>query len=207
MGKQSSNDLPITTVECRCGGVGFGGKKYLEEQGWNVERGICRNCLENSKRLLILSCSARKADGKGLPALDRYNSPAFFLLRRFLRTNPKPAARLVVWIVSAKYGLISADQRIKTYDQAMTPQRLQDLKRNFRSQFSSIYKSSFGKFEPLEVFCHLPQNYRDAIQTQIDVLGRLAPLKIAAGRPGEKLRELKNWLEEKQEEYANGSHL
>lgn len=149
------------------------------------------------KRLLILSCSARKADGKGLAAIDRYNSPAFFLLRRFLRSHPETAP--VVWIVSAKYGLIGTSQKTKLYDQPMTSARANQLKNRFVEQYSSLYNASFMRHAPLEVFCHLPENYRAAIQAQTDRLAQYTRVRFALGRPGEKLRELKLWLEEIEE--------
>ena len=44
------------------------------------------------RRLLILSCSQRKHETQEpLPAIERYNGPLFFVLRRFLRECPRQA--------------------------------------------------------------------------------------------------------------------
>jgi hypothetical protein len=59
-------------------------------------------------RLLILSCSQRKAPWEGdLPALDRYDGPAFRVLRKYLRTHSDDS--LAILILSAKFGLIEAE--------------------------------------------------------------------------------------------------
>jgi hypothetical protein len=61
------------------------------------------------RRLLILACSQRKNPARGkLPAIDRYDGPAFRVLRKYSRDS---AANLpTVLILSAKHGLIAADQ-------------------------------------------------------------------------------------------------
>ena len=60
-------------------------------------------------RLLILSCSQRKAPAKGrLPAIDRYDGPAFRVLRKYLREGPAEVP--TVLILSAKYGLIESER-------------------------------------------------------------------------------------------------
>ena len=75
------------------------------------------NC---KRQLLILSCSQRKhASPDPLPAIERYNGPLFFVLRRFFRECPHQAKQLDVYILSAAYGLISADFQTKFYDQKM----------------------------------------------------------------------------------------
>ena len=59
-------------------------------------------------RMLILACSRRKRLDEGLlPAIDRYDGPAFRVLRRFLRERPAGAPDVL--ILSAKHGLIAHD--------------------------------------------------------------------------------------------------
>src|SRR3954470_6352658 len=71
------------------------------------------------RRLLILACSQRKNPAAGLlPAIDRYDGPAFRVLRKFLGEGP--ADPPVVLILSAKYGLIEAAQAIPDYDCCMS---------------------------------------------------------------------------------------
>lgn len=93
------------------------------------------------KRLLILSCSARKSDARFAPALERYQSPVYFLVRRYLRLHPEN--NLVIWILSAKYGLISSSKEIEHYDQCLTPQRAAELKEKLRWQFVGLSKNLY----------------------------------------------------------------
>src|SRR5690349_5361375 len=77
-------------------------------------------------RLLILACSQRKRLVPTLlPALDRYDGPAFRVVRRYLLTDP--ADRPDIYILSARFGLIGSDDPIPEYDQRMTPERMREL--------------------------------------------------------------------------------
>ncbi len=74
--------------------------------------------------LLLLSCSARKRrDGGELPALERYDGPAFRVLRRFGRQFP--ATLVETWIVSARFGLLQGQTPVPLYDQrlGLTPDK------------------------------------------------------------------------------------
>jgi hypothetical protein len=71
------------------------------------------------RRLLILACSQRKNPASGiLPAIDRYDGPAFRVLRKFLREVPGKVP--AVLILSAKYGLIDSAMGIPDYDCRMS---------------------------------------------------------------------------------------
>lgn len=73
----------------------------------------------SSDRLLLISCSNRKRAGyKLMPAIDRYNGPAFYVLRRYLRETDDRQLR--VYILSAEFGIINARKRIPNSDRLMT---------------------------------------------------------------------------------------
>jgi hypothetical protein len=56
---------------------------------------------------LILACSQRKrCAANRLPALERYDGPAFKVVRRFLRQHPDEKLHLGIQILSAEFGLI-----------------------------------------------------------------------------------------------------
>lgn len=66
-------------------------------------------------RLLILACSQRKKPGqRKLPAIERYDGPAFRVVRKYLRESDGDPIRIL--ILSAKYGLIAANEKIGNYD-------------------------------------------------------------------------------------------
>jgi hypothetical protein len=110
-------------------------------------------------RCLILSCTqAKRGDERPLPALERYDGPAFRVVRRFLR-QADPALRDVdVYVLSARYGLISANQRIADYDQRMTPARVAELRPEVLSRLREILSQGYA-----EVFLSLGRSYLQAV--------------------------------------------
>ena len=148
-----------------------------------------------SKRLLIINCSARKSDEALCPAIERYQSPIYFVLRRFLRLHPDQAP--VIWILSGKYGLIEADKKIIHYNKVMTENRGKELKGQIFRQFGELMNKHFPRSKPNEVFCHLSANYQLAFKHQLNRLEKISTVIISEGRPGEKSKLLKEWLESK----------
>lgn len=70
-------------------------------------------------KLLIISCSKRKQENKGLlPAFERYDGQVYRSLKKMKRENKYPTD-LDIIIISAKYGLICPDKKIEYYDQLM----------------------------------------------------------------------------------------
>lgn len=67
-------------------------------------------------RLLLLACSATKAEGEDLIARDRYNGP----LWQTLRNADPDGSRAFVAYLSAKYGLGDARKPLPTYDAVLT---------------------------------------------------------------------------------------
>lgn len=125
------------------------------------------------RRLLVMACTATKRDDHLLlPAGERYDGPSFRLLRRWQREHPEAAARLDVYILSAAFGFISADQLIPDYNQRLTPAgaaRLHDevlcgvcsvvTRATFSGAYLSaghLYRSTFGCLSPSDVFAPVP---------------------------------------------------
>lgn len=76
--------------------------------------------------LVIIGCSRRKTPSlKPVPALDLYQGACFPQLRARLT----PELRHRVRILSAKHGLVTADQRLYPYDQRLTLERACHLRR------------------------------------------------------------------------------
>lgn len=74
----------------------------------------------SNPRLLILSCSRKKHPAQGLlPALERYDGPAYRVINKFLRVHPSEKQSLNVYILSARFGLISDDERIPNCDHSV----------------------------------------------------------------------------------------
>ncbi len=79
------------------------------------------------RRLLVLGCSATKKSTPGvLPAVDRYDGPAYLVLRKFLRSFQWPE-QVSVAVLSAKYGLIGGLTPIERYNRRMSSGRARQL--------------------------------------------------------------------------------
>jgi hypothetical protein len=70
--------------------------------------------------MVIVGCSARKAAAPAA-ALDLYEGWCVPLLRRWIDGRPELRERVAV--LSARHGLLHANQTIAPYDQRMTPER------------------------------------------------------------------------------------
>lgn len=132
-------------------------------------------------RLLIISCSATKRDGRR-KAVDLYDGPAY----RTLRANLPQDVEVV--ILSALYGALGASHYIRPYDLKMTSamarkfveaNRLWYLKERLRTEsYSAIHVHASGA-------------YREALEG-IELDGAT----YSRGGIGEQLGQLKSWLRE-----------
>ena len=143
-------------------------------------------------RLLLLACSKRKRSDVGLlPALERYDGPAYRVLRRYLRTNQ--AADLDIYIVSAELGLITADQFVQNYDRQMTPQRAEELRPALNDRLAELFSSHCYQ----EVFICAGRAYRNALAGCHGLATPLMPVRKASGSQGKQLSDLRAWLYQK----------
>lgn len=139
--------------------------------------------------LLIVSCSQRKRSDAGLlPAIERYDGPAFRLLRRFLRGQP--SAPLDTYILSAKFGLIPSDCLIPDYDQEMTRQRAGELHPEVIAGLTHI----LGAKSYEQLFIYLGRDYLRAFDGYETLVPAALTVRIAEGGSGKKLSELHEWL-------------
>ena len=146
------------------------------------------------RRLLILSCSQRKHETQEpLPAIERYNGPLFFVLRRFLRECPRQAKQLDVYILSAAYGLIPGDFPIAWYDRKMDLSRAIELQPYVNTMFSDLLRNQYAS-----ICFVLGKTYLKAFENTQDLIPVYTKSIIAYGQIGKKLAQLKKWLWEAQ---------
>ena len=154
-------------------------------------------------RCLILSCTqAKRGDERLLPALDRYDGPTFRVVRRFLREADPALWDVDLYALSARYGLISANQRIADYDQRITPARAAELRPEVLSRLRGILSKGYT-----EVFLSLSRSYLQAVdgfETLVPIGARVTVSQAAAGR---RLTELKCWLYRLPEGALASEHL
>lgn len=146
-----------------------------------------------SWRLLVLSCSARKraADGD-LPAIERYDGPAFRLLRRFRRMSTLPASGVQVraFVLSAQFGLIDEAAPVPWYDRTMTRQRGLEL----MPAVTGAIRAVMDVAPPSEALVYAGRQYLGVLVDAIAILDRCTRLVVAAGPPGSRLALLHDWL-------------
>jgi hypothetical protein len=137
-------------------------------------------------RLLVLSCSQRKLDAPGeIPALQRYDGPAFRVVRRYCREVSDPL--LDIRILSAQYGIIGAKDALGQYDRKMDRARAVELRESCISALRSLLRERpYG-----EVFLCMSRVYLNALEG-IDCL--FDPVQYASPGQGKKLASLRRWL-------------
>lgn len=140
-------------------------------------------------RLLLIACSQRKRqDPELLPAIERYDGPAFRVVRRYLRGNPSLPPRL--YILSAKYGLIEGETLIHSYDLILTPDRAQSLAPQVASKFARVV----AKAPCTHIFLALSQRYLSALPDYEAWLPPGTAIRLSRGGQGRRLAELYDWL-------------
>lgn len=140
-------------------------------------------------RFLILSCSERKRPDLGLvPAIERYDGPAFRVLRRFLQSQPPDPPE--VYILSAELGLVSSMELIPNYDRRMTLQRAQELRAHVVGRLRDIINRSYYR----ELFICVGRNYLRALDGYDTTLSPNTSVTVLTESFGRKLAALRDWL-------------
>lgn len=138
-------------------------------------------------RLLILGCSATKRPDPGLlSALDRYDGPHYRVLRAWRRAHP--ATQLDTVILSAELGLIDGQAPIAWYDRVMDVPRAQELAQGVEAALSLLLAGW-----PTQIFISLGRRYMLALPDP-ERLAAVAPLTLASGSIGQRLKQMKGWL-------------
>jgi hypothetical protein len=140
-------------------------------------------------RLLILSCSQRKSPATGrVPAVDRYDGPAFRVLRKYLREGPAQAPGVL--ILSARYGLIEAGRRIPWYDQRLSASSAKKLRPAVLETAGRVLGSRPWR----AVGVCAGKDYTAALDGLADLLPQGARIDLLGGGLGKRLAALRDWL-------------
>lgn len=141
-------------------------------------------------RCLILGCSQSKiTEKKPIPAIERYDGPTFRVVRKFLREADTKLKDVDIYILSAQYGLISANKCISDYDQKMTRARAIELNLTLLTDLQALFGMGY-----LEVFLSLSKIYLQAIDGFEKILPENMSLIISQSSEGKRLIELKQYL-------------
>lgn len=139
-----------------------------------------------------MACTATKVTTLDpIPAIQRYDGPSFRVVRKWQRTHPDLAAQLDLLILSAKLGLITADQLIENYNQRLTPQRAAVLQ-PIVSAALQRFVAEHGPYTA--TLLHLGRDYLPAIAPEGLQSELFGTVLHTSGGIGMQLRHLKAWL-------------
>ncbi len=145
------------------------------------------------RRLLILSCSARKFPAvRPIPAIERYDGPAFRIFRRFAevaRLNGNRRPNLLV--ISAKHGLVDEEDKLPNYDQRLTTGDVPILKSRVMSKLARLPRD----YE--QVLISTSAIYEGVTAGIEDCFPPGTSVARTSGPRGKQLAQLRNWLEGK----------
>lgn len=141
------------------------------------------NVRNEKTRLLILPCSKRKKQLNNVCSINLYDGPFYRILRKYSLNN------IDLMILSAKYGLISSNDLISYYDQKMTRNRAEEMAGEIASKIEKVVDDN--NYD--EIFINLGKNYMAALK-ESKILSSANAI-VASGEIGERLHQLKTWLE------------
>jgi len=115
-------------------------------------------------RLLLVSCTAKKASKPG-KAINVYDGPYFHIIRKYYNKS------IDIKIISAKYGLIDADDKIAPYDHKMKKEDAEIYKQVYKKDLEEL----FSKYSSI-AFCGsklyasvIPENNVNIINDRIGI--------------------------------------
>jgi hypothetical protein len=139
-------------------------------------------------RALILSCSrSKRPDEHRLSAVERYDGPAFKVLRRYLRESN---ATLAVRILSAEFGLIGPEEHVGLYDRRMTDCRARELEPAVTAAFELFWRSN----EINDLMLLTSKVYALAMTKCWSFLSDDVQIHTPSGSIGRRVAQLHDWL-------------
>ena len=141
--------------------------------------------------LVILGCTKRKTRTSRLvPAVERYEGPAFQVFRKYARER-STSCDATVWVLSARFGLISGDRIIPRYDRKLKSVRVQALCARVRNQLELALR----QFSPERVFVSVGRAYMPVIAEPLrHKLRGHGRVFMARGGIGGRASQLARWL-------------
>lgn len=143
----------------------------------------------SANRCLVISCSKAKSKSHYLiPAIERYDGPLFRVLKKYLAASKDN--KLSIFILSAKYGLISANDKIPFYDCFISSEQVNKLRPKVLDLFEQACLKTF--FE--EIFFVTSRKYQILVEGIDKRIDKRTKLTYSTGGNGLKAVQLKKWL-------------
>jgi hypothetical protein len=131
--------------------------------------------------VIILGCVSRKRNG-WFAAKDLYDSALWRHRRRYAEDSGLP------WVIySAKHGILTPDQRIRTYNvplQTCSP----DKRRRLGEKAVATLQDMFGSLSGMTIEIHAGAAYRDSLADPLSRLGARPSNPVAGLGIGRQLR-------------------
>jgi hypothetical protein len=142
-----------------------------------------------SSSLVILGCSQRKKrTSRLIAAIDRYDGPAFQVLRK--HTREAPETPLDTCILSGRFGLIPGELLIPRYDRRLANTDHSAL----RAQVERQLKITLDDLQPERLFVSVGSQYWPLLEEPLSREVPPARLVVAAGGIGGRASQLAHWL-------------
>lgn len=142
--------------------------------------------------LLLISCSETKKKDPGvIPALERYDGTTYKVIKKAKREGYWPE-RTRIFIISAKYGLISDQTLIEDYNQKMTNARAIELQTTVSQALDTLLQQD--RYD--HIFVNMGATYTKSTIFSHELLKARQEnrLQEATGEIGERLQQTKAWL-------------
>lgn len=128
-----------------------------------------------------------------MPALERYDGIFYRVLRRWLQTaSDEQRARLMIFILSAEFGLIEATTPIPYYDRQMSLPRAAELAPQAVARLRELLPADCA----CDILLAMGKVYQRALMPIEQWLPPFARLRIVGGGIGRQAAQLKAWLSE-----------
>ncbi|MFA4934281.1 MAG: peroxide stress protein YaaA [Candidatus Methanoperedens sp.] len=158
-----------------------------------IESRIYKKLNGSFNDLLILSCSQTKIKSKDLlPAIERYDGPSYKVLRKIMNSSNYNNS-LDIAIISAKYGLLQPYEKIEDYDLKMN----KDIAESLNNEVAEELRKQISNNKYENIFINIGSDYTLAVDGFNKKLPRNTKILYAKGKIGERLSQMKKWLEER----------
>lgn len=141
------------------------------------------------RSMVILGCGQRKRQtSRPLPAIERYDGPAFRVLRKHAREAPDETAHAC--ILSARFGLLHGNSRIPRYDRRLPSTDPVA----FRQRVEKQLRCALKRIKPERLFVSVGSRYWSLLREPLEREAVPTKLVIAAGGIGGRASQLSHWL-------------
>lgn len=141
-------------------------------------------------RLVLIACSnAKQKFLTPTPAIEVYDGPYFKTIRKLKREKRFPED-VKILVLSAKYGLLTLDDRIVAYDQKMTEARIQELQSGVITKLSNIIKSEGVS----ELLINLGSSYLKVLTGIEESIPKSCQVKYLFGTIVQRRKKMKEYL-------------